>query len=152
MEEILYKSGLSQKISAKCIYVCILPSKFLCNPSVEAGICTFCYGHKIGGCEAVQTKLNTFCFRWNCPLLYHFDLRFMSGHSHKKWALLKFATNQKSIFWPSRRPKITKLMNLRSKWYSLWETVFQGDQGNSALAMGHTPAPPISFNSVSSSF
>jgi hypothetical protein len=50
-------------------------------------------------------------------ILYHFDLRFVTGHSREKWALLKFATNQKRIFRPSRRPKITKLMNLRSKWY-----------------------------------
>ena len=52
MSENLYKSDLSWTISAT---VYILPSKDLIIPLWKLEYVPFVMGHKIGGCEAVQT-------------------------------------------------------------------------------------------------
>ena len=45
-------------------------------------------------------------------ILYHYDLRFITGHSRKKRVVLKFTIDQKRKFQPPWRPKFAKSTNL----------------------------------------
>ena len=53
-------------------------------------------------------------------ILYHFDQVLNHGSQQVPKTILKFATDQKKFFWPSRRLKIPKSVNTWLKWYSRW--------------------------------